>query len=105
MPSLSLRNPLDPNPMNPLQEKKGGGKLDALRGLLSGGSGAAIGGFAQGAGSVIGSYLDRKSERDRLKEAKRQAEREEKQQDEIRRLLMPLFEKQAARIGQRQNSE
>jgi hypothetical protein len=98
-PSLAMRNP----PMGSLREDKKGGKLDSIRGLLSGASGAAIGGIAQGAGSVIGSYLDRKTERERLKEAKRQAEREERQQDEIRKLLMPLFEKQAARFGQQQN--
>jgi len=73
------------------------GRMSKLRKLLSGESGAAIGGVAQGLGSVVGAYLNRKTERERLKEEKRVRAIEEANNAQIRKYLMPLVEEQIAR--------
>lgn len=74
-----------------------GGRLSGLRRLLTGESGAAIGGIAQGAGAVLGAYLNRKTERERMKEEKRARAIEEANNAEIRKYLMPMVEEQIAR--------
>jgi hypothetical protein len=73
------------------------GRLSRLRGLLTGEGGAAIGGVAQGLGSVVGAYLNRKTERERMKEEKRARAAEEANNAQIRKYLMPLVEEQIAR--------
>lgn len=75
----------------------GGGRLSGLRGLLTGESGAAIGGIAQGAGAVLGAYMNRKTERERLKEEKRVRAIEEANNARIRELLSPMIEDQIQR--------
>jgi hypothetical protein len=63
-----------------------------LRNLLSGESGAAVGGIAQGAASVLNSYMDRKTERERMKEEQRRRRLEEENNARIQALLMPLVQ-------------
>jgi len=67
--------------------------------LLSGESGAAIGGVAQGAGTAIGAYLNRRSnqemtklERDKFEEERRQEGLREKERERIRALLAPALD-------------
>lgn len=75
------------------------GKMGRIKDLLTGESGAAIGGIAQGAGSVIGAYLNRKAnqemtklERDKFEEEKRMEAAREEQRKILRALLMPAIE-------------
>ena len=77
--------------------RTGGGKLDAVKNLLTGERGAAVGGIAQGLGNVIGAYLQRKPEQERIKEEKRRAMLEEENNARVRSLLMPLLEEQMER--------
>jgi hypothetical protein len=78
----------------PFGEDRQPGRLERL---LTGGRGAAIGGIAQAGASVLGSYLDRKVEREKLQEQRRIRARQEKQEDEMRALLDPLFREQMER--------
>lgn len=82
------------------REKSGKrGKLDRIKDLLTGESGAAIGGIAQGAGSVVGAYLNRKAnqevtklEREKFEEEKRREMEREEQRRILRSLLMPTLD-------------
>jgi len=83
-------------------EKKPGEKRNVGRkimDLLSGESGAAIGGVAQGAGTAIGAYLNRRSnqemtklEREKFDEDRRREALREKERERIRALLAPALE-------------
>jgi len=80
-------------------EKKGSGRIGKIRDLLTGESGAAIGGIAQGAGSVIGAYMNRKAqgemtklERQKFEEELRREAAMEEQRQAIRDLLMPTIQ-------------
>jgi hypothetical protein len=80
--------------------RSGGSKMDRIKSLLTGEKGAAIGGVAQGVGSVLGAYMNRKSnqeltklEREKFEEdVRRQKEREANAQM-LRALLMPTIQK------------
>lgn len=76
------------------------GKLGKIRELLTGESGAAIGGIAQGAGTVLGAYMNRKAqgevtklERQRFEEEMRRQKLREEQYQSLRNLLMPTIQK------------
>lgn len=78
-------------------EKRGIGKK--IMDLLSGESGAAVGGVAQGAGTAIGAYLNRRSnqemtklEREKFEEERRRESLREKERERIRALLAPTIE-------------
>lgn len=80
----------------------GGSSLGSrIKRLLSGESGAAIGGIAQGAGSVIGSYLNRKTERERMKEEKRRQQILEENNRRAQALLMPMLQSEIERTRPR----
>jgi len=99
---LAMRRPgPDPDMVGgvPFGEDRQPGRLERL---LTGGSGAAIGGIAQAGANVLGSYLDRRVEREKLQEERRVRERREKQEDEMRALLDPLFREQLERVRRRQ---
>jgi len=75
------------------------GRLGKIKELLTGESGAAIGGLAQGAGTVIGAYMNRKSqgemtklERQKFEEELRRQALMEQQQKALRDLLMPTIQ-------------
>ncbi len=77
--------------------KRGIGKK--IMDLLSGESGAAVGGIAQGAGTAIGAYLNRRSnqemtklEREKFDEERRREALREKERERIRALLAPTIE-------------
>jgi len=79
------------------EENDGFGKK--LRDLFSGESGAALGGVAQGAGAVLGAYLNSRSnkemtklEREKFQEERRREGLREKERERIRALLAPTLE-------------
>lgn len=92
-----MGNNMFTNPDETGDPNEDGGRMGRLRKLLTGESGAAIGGIAQGAGAVLGAYLNRKTERERMKEEKRARAIEEANNAEIRKYLMPMVEEQIAR--------
>lgn len=78
-------------------DKDGFGKK--LRDLFSGESGAALGGVAQGAGAVLGAYMNRQSnkemtklEREKFEEERRREGLREKERERIRALLAPVLD-------------
>jgi hypothetical protein len=68
-----------------------------IRSLLSGQSGAAIGGIAQGAGTAIGAYLNRRTERQRFEEEKRRQRIIEENNRRAQELLMPILQSELRR--------
>jgi hypothetical protein len=81
------------------KEKRGGGggKIDALKRLFTGESGSAVGGIAQGLGTAVGGYLQRKTQREQIEEEKRRNALEEENNARVRALLMPLLQEQLER--------
>ena len=85
---------------DPTKPKAPPSTWDKVKNLLTGQSGAAIGGAAQGIGSVIGSYLQTRQEDKRLQEEKRRRAMEEENNARVRELLMPLLNSQLERQKQ-----
>ena len=78
-------------------DKDGFGKK--LKDLFSGESGAALGGVAQGAGAVLGAYMNRQSnkemsklEREKFEEERRREGLREQERERIRALLSPVLD-------------
>lgn len=78
-------------------DKDGFGKK--LKDLFSGESGAALGGVAQGAGAVLGAYMNRqankemsKLEREKFEEERRREGLREQERERIRALLSPVLD-------------
>jgi hypothetical protein len=81
------------------------GISDRIRSMLTGSRGAAIGGAAQAAGNVIGSYIASQPTRARQKEEERRARLQEQEGARIRDMLMPLVQSQMERQKRIQEEE
>jgi hypothetical protein len=97
-PARRTENPDDDIAERMYGDKQGGGgKMSRIRDLLSGESGAAIGGGAQAAASVLGSFLTRRTERERLKEEQRRQRIIEENNRRAQELLIPMLQSELSR--------